>query len=92
MGEPQGVLRTLQEQIDPRHTALVIVDVQNDFVHPKGQWGEMFPSLWQTCPLIPRMLTNLKALLEAAREAGVFIIFVRGTYDPQYISPGLQLP
>jgi hypothetical protein len=32
----EKVLVTLEETINPSHTALVIVDVQNDFVYGKG--------------------------------------------------------
>ncbi len=81
----QEVLRTLEEQADPRHTALVIVDVQNDFVHPEGV--NKSPDYWEKFPQFPKMLERLPRLLEAARKADNLIIFVRGIYDPQYIAP-----
>lgn len=90
------VLRTLEEQLDPRHAALLIVDVQNDFVHPteslynpqglgKGAPGD----LWNEFPIIPRMAENLPRLLRSARESNLFIVFVRAIYDQQYISEPL---
>ena len=30
------VLRTLKERCDPKYAALIVVDVQNDFVSPEG--------------------------------------------------------
>ena len=30
----------LAEKLDPRHTALIIVDVQNDFCHSDGTFGQ----------------------------------------------------
>ena len=82
-----GVLRTLEEQIIPGHTALVIVDVQNDFVHPDGFYGKKTGDLWESYPLIPRMLHKLPELLSLARSAGALIVYVQAIYDPQYLSP-----
>ena len=93
------VLRTLGEQIAPEHSALLIIDVQNDFVHPdglngrrsaEGEANSVFPGtgrLWEAYPLVHRALKHLDELLKAAREADVFVAFVRAIYDPKYISP-----
>ena len=81
-----GVLRTIESQVEPKHTALVIVDVQNDFVHPEGIHGREKEDLWRDCPPIPTMLERLPGLIEAAREAGCFIVFVRWFGDPKYAS------
>ena len=35
-------LYTVPEQADPAHTALVMVDLQNDFVHPDGWVAQAF--------------------------------------------------
>ena len=43
-------------------SAIVVVDVQNDFVHPEGFYGKQTGDLWETYPLIPRMLHNLPEL------------------------------
>ena len=34
------VLRTLKERCDPKNGALIVVDVQNDFVSPDGSAGK----------------------------------------------------
>jgi hypothetical protein len=31
---------SLEELVDPKHTALIVVDMQNDFCHPKGAFGK----------------------------------------------------
>ena len=31
------MLRTLSEKVDPKHTALVVIDMQNDFCTPEGK-------------------------------------------------------
>ena len=94
MVQRDGVLRTMGEQIHPEHTALVVVDVQNDFIHPEGWYGK---DVYADIPQVGskqdseigalRMLANLKPLLAAARRSGVFVAFVQAIYDPQYMSP-----
>jgi ureidoacrylate peracid hydrolase len=92
-------MKTLAEQVQAAHAALLIVDVQNDFVHPDGLYGRMtsagtgdnpfFPGsgrLWEAYPLIPRAIANLRPLLAAGRAADALIVFVRAIYDPVYIA------
>ena len=84
-----SVLRTIEAQAEPKHTALVIVDVQNDFVHPEGIYGRRAEDFWRECPPVPIMLERMPRLIEAAREAGCFIVFVRWFGDPQYMSDSI---
>ena len=85
-----GVLRTIESQLDPKHTALVVVDVQNDFVHPEGFYGRRSGKLWSDGPSFPIMLDRLPHLVEAARKADCLIVFVRWMGDPQRISDSLN--
>ena len=87
------VLRTIEQQVDPKHTALLIIDVQNHFVHPEltlfkpdGLGSLSKGDFWKNSPLIPQMLENLPQLLEAARKANLLIVFIRAVYDPKYLS------
>ena len=86
-----SILRTVESQLDPAHTALIIVDVQNDFVHPQGAYGQRVDDLWKDKPLIPRMLDNLPRLVDAARRAGCLVVFVRWFGDDKYVSDSLSL-
>jgi len=61
--------------VDPRHTALVIVDMQNDFCHPKGVMGEHGEDLGDFPPTIATIAT----LLAAARAAGSLVVHIQGT-------------
>ncbi len=88
MTEAEGILDTLEEQIAPNHTALVIVDVLNDFTHPEGffaQAGLYVPGK----SLVPDMLPRLETLLAAARKANVFTVFVQAVYDLKYMAPAI---
>ena len=65
-------------EVDPEKTALIIVDMQNDFVKPGGKLR--VPTAESTVPAIRR-------LLERAREQGVLIIYTQDTHwpgDPEF--------
>lgn len=70
------VLATLDAKLSPAHTALVIIDMVNDFAHPDGlavrQGGR---DLSHIDAAIPQM----HELLVAARAAGVRVVHVQHT-------------
>ena len=60
------------------HTAVIVVDMQNDFAHPKGSL--FVPQARDTIP-------SIKRLLDKARRAGVRIIYTQDTHyegDPEF--------
>jgi nicotinamidase-related amidase len=73
----KGRILDFRERVDPRSTALVVVDVQNDFCHPDGVFGRLGHGL----SMMPAMADRLKALVDAARRRSMLIIWVRATYD-----------
>ena len=73
---PEGVtvmLRSLEEKVDPRHAAVVVVDVQNDFCADDGAMAR----IGRPVATVQAMVPVLQALLEDARAAGVPVIFVQ---------------
>jgi nicotinamidase-related amidase len=69
---------TLEEVVDPDHTALLVVDVQNDFCREEG----VFPKHGVTIQSIKDTVQNLSTVIEAARAAKVKIIYVQHTTLP----------
>jgi len=67
------VLTELGEIVAPEHTALVLVDMQRDFVEPDGAFARLGidVSMYET------MRPRLVGLLEAARGAGVLVAHVQ---------------
>ena len=74
-----------EERIDPASTALIIIDVQNDFALPQGVCGLVGDDISPVAPMIDR----LKVLIAAARRANLLIIFMRTIYDDVVLSPTL---
>jgi nicotinamidase-related amidase len=71
----KGIYTDLAEIVDPRHTALVLVDMQRDFVAPDGLFGTLGIDL----SIYDEMLPRLAGLLAAARHHGVAVIPVQNT-------------
>jgi nicotinamidase-related amidase len=76
------VLTELHEIAAPGHTALVVVDMQNDLVNEDGAFARQGADVSAYAPMVPR----LRALIDAAREAGVLVVFVRATTLPNDLS------
>ena len=76
----------LPPMIAPSRTALVIVDVQEDFVSPAGvagHWGIDFDALEPP-------LQKIEALIAAARAAGVTLAYMRVVTRPETDSDALK--
>ena len=65
-------------RVDPARTALIIVDMQNDFVKEGGSL--VVPDAEATIP-------KIKSLLDLARESGMKVVFTQDTHadgDPEW--------
>jgi ureidoacrylate peracid hydrolase len=71
------VLYTLAQQANPRHTALLVIDLQNDFCHPNGLAAQAGNDVSDIAAMLPR----LEQLCAEARAAQVPLIYVRQTHD-----------
>jgi nicotinamidase-related amidase len=69
------VLETLEEIADPKHTAVLVIDVQNDSASPKGFLASKGVDISMARKTIPR----IKTILEEARRLKLLIIFMRMT-------------
>lgn len=76
---------------DPEHTALVLVDMQNDFLHPDGAYGRA----GQASEAIATLPDRLIPVANAMRGAGGWIVSTHFTLVPgkagePFISPHLK--
>jgi len=76
--EGKQVLTELDELVDPAHTALVVVDMQRDFVEPDGLFARLGIDVSMYAGARPRMA----ALLATARAAGVLVVHLQNTALP----------
>lgn len=78
----KNIPTTLSELIDARQTALVIVDVQNDICAREGIAAKhaKFPISMEGT------ISRLKSVIQAARDAGVLIVYLQNTMLPSYMS------
>ena len=63
--------------LNPKETALIMVDMQNDFCHPEGFYArnrERMTSIGLVPELVEARIGTMQDLLKAAREAGLYIV------------------
>ena len=79
------VFTELTERTATEHTALVVVDVQNDFCSEGG----LINQLGGTLTLAKQMLPRLRALIEHARANAVKVVYIKNRNRPDgaYNSP-----
>ena len=83
--EEKRRILSFEERIDPASTALVVVDVQNDFASPQG----VCCIVGDDVSAVPAMVERLVRLIGSARKAGALIIYLRTIYDQPVLSPAL---
>ena len=79
-----GLLPDLRSRLGPAHTAVVLIDVQNDFCHPDGAGARNGDGMTRVAATVPR----LRALLASAREAGTMVVHIKAEYGQAYRAVG----
>jgi nicotinamidase-related amidase len=73
-----GAARPFRYSFPPGHTALVVIDMQRDFLEPGG-FGE---ALGNDVAKLAAIVPTVQRLLVAARAAGLFIVHTRENHAP----------
>ena len=68
---------------EPKETALVVIDVQNDFCHPDGMMGKLGKNVESGALVTPR----IAKLISYAKKASVPVLFVITQHDAVTDSP-----
>jgi nicotinamidase-related amidase len=76
---PRMLLTTLKERVKPSHTALLVVDMQNDYVSERGASHKRHTTVSAVRAIIP----TIQKLLHASREAGTMVTYIQMTFDPE---------
>src|SRR5918911_791527 len=75
---PQVNAEPYEFEFDPRTTALLVIDMQRDFVDPGG-FGE---ALGNDVSLLGRAVAPTRRVLDAARAVGMLVIHTREGHRP----------
>lgn len=76
------VFTELAELVNPAHAALLLVDMQRDFVDEHGAFGRLGVDIG----MYPAMRPRLAGLLAAARARGVLVVHIQMTSLPGRLS------
>jgi nicotinamidase-related amidase len=68
-----GVASDLKDIVAPAHTALLVIDMQNDFCSPGGASDRSEATLG----MYPSVIRRIKAVITAAHKCGVRVMYVR---------------
>lgn len=81
-------LFTLEEIVKPIHTAILVIDIQNDFFSEKGSVSERIEKgkIKQTLSPRTKMLPELQRFLNEARAKKVRIVFTLTARNPEEVS------
>jgi len=72
-------------KIDTKRTAIIVVDMQNAFCTKEG----MFDVLWGLDEVkVGRVIKASRKIIEAARSAGIKIVYLRMAYKPDLANAG----
>jgi ureidoacrylate peracid hydrolase len=71
-------MATIDFELDPSLTGLLVIDMQNGFASPEGTLGKAGMDISMTRAIIPR----IQRLVEAARAAGVHVFWSRQVHYP----------
>jgi nicotinamidase-related amidase len=74
------IFDTIEEVVQPSHTALLIIDMQNDFAAKGG----FFDKKKINISMMEKAIPHQRELLDAARSSGVFVVYTENTV---YMNP-----
>lgn len=73
-------------KFDPAHTAVLVIDMQNDFCSPGGFvdriGGDLTP--------VQRVRDHIVELVELARASGVWVAHIRSWFDEEYMNDPMR--
>jgi ureidoacrylate peracid hydrolase len=71
--------------LEPKKSAVLVIDMQNDFCHPEGSFGKMGLNLLSVHEMVP----VLARFVDTTRSLGVAIVHVRSFHDEKFLSPSM---
>jgi nicotinamidase-related amidase len=81
------VLRGPEEILHPDHSALIVVDVQNDFVHDEGALASIVTKIGRDMTHVQATLPRINEAIRTARAAGVHVIYLQEVISEATLQP-----
>lgn len=83
-----NLLDTVEKRLKPAHSAVMVIDMQNDFCAEAGYVEKVVGKDVSACRAVaPRIM----ALVEAARAQGVPVYWIKANYDPERLPEGMRV-
>lgn len=83
-----NLLDTVEKRLKPAHSAVMVIDMQNDFCAEAGYVEKVVGKDVSACRAVaPRIM----ALVEAARARGVPVYWIKANYDPERLPEGMRV-
>lgn len=83
-----NLLDTIEKRLKPAHSAVMVIDMQNDFCAEAGYVEKVVGKDVSACRAVaPRVM----ALVEAARAHGVPVYWIKANYDPERLPEGMRV-
>lgn len=73
----------VMSHIVPARSAVLVIDMQNDFCHEQGAFGKGGQNLLAVQEMVP----GLNRFVDFARESGVEVVHIRSYLDEGYLKP-----
>ena len=83
----QDLLTDFAQVVEPGHTAVLVIDVQNDFCAPGGHTEVKLGKDVADCQAVVQPVERLTA---AARGAGAVVVWIKADYDRAFLSPPIH--
>ncbi len=81
--DTRTLLTDLKSMVSPAHTAILVIDMQNDFCADTGNTGRVLGKDVRACQAV---VDPIRRLVASARLAGAMVIWIKADYDPVYLS------
>ena len=83
---PDRMLSTVEARLDPAHTALLVIDMQNDFCAEGGYVESVVGKNAEACRAVAQ---PIMALVADARAASVPVYWIKANYELDGLPAGM---
>lgn len=80
------LLDTVEKRLDPAHTAVMVIDMQNDFCAEQGYVERVVGKDVSACRAVVPAIMDL---VTAARERRIPVLWIKANYDPDRLPEGM---